>query len=277
MMKHSFLSLLPLMLLVACSRAPKVAESVPTDTPPRILSFAPAATESLFFVGLGPYVVGRSPFCDTPEDARTLPVVGDMRSFDEAAIVSTKATHAIVSSDSNSVVPFLESLGVQVIRSTSLTDTDVIDFLRVLGETFPAYTNGVYDAWLAEYRSLDVRAPAGLRAALILDTPEGPRQDCMAAGCRSYYDALLSQVGLENLYADFNGFASVSPEALLAKHPDVLFVVGFDRDADAIASDWGAWMGTATRVVPLCESWAFRPGPRMTELKKAMLQAAARY
>src|SRR5262245_10295029 len=42
----------------------------------RIIGLAPNVTEMLFFLGLGPRVVGRSNFCDYPPQAAKLPSVG---------------------------------------------------------------------------------------------------------------------------------------------------------------------------------------------------------
>jgi len=45
------------------------------DHPARVVSLAPSVTDTLFFLGLGERVVGRSAFCWRPSDAEALPVV----------------------------------------------------------------------------------------------------------------------------------------------------------------------------------------------------------
>jgi len=45
------------------------------DRPSRVVSLAPSVTDTLFFLGLGDRVLGRSAFCWRPEEAETLPVV----------------------------------------------------------------------------------------------------------------------------------------------------------------------------------------------------------
>lgn len=256
------------LLLAAC------AALSPAQDAPRIVSFAPAATECIAFVGLRPHLLGRSTFCDEPADVAFLPAVGDLYAFDEGRLAAIAPTHAVVSTADHAAIPYLEALGTTVLVARTSSDADVIGFLRSLGDLFPAYTNGVFDSWLAEYRAVDGTCAAPVRAALILDTEEGPRRECMVAGRDSFYDALLSQVGIRNAFADRAGFTPLAPEALLKARPDILFVIGFTRAKDAIAADWGAWMGGSTRVVALTESWAYRPGPRMIQLKKAFLQAA---
>lgn len=243
----------------------------PTRAPstPRIVSFAPASTECLFFLGLGPFVVGRSPFCDTPPEAASLPIVGDYQSFDESALASLRPTHAIVSSPHQPVVPYLQSLGISLLYAQTSTDTDILSFLTTLGSTFSAHTNGILPRWMADMRALEAPQPSGIRAALLLDSPDGPRRECMLAGKGSYYDALMTKAGLTNPFSSHTGFVSLAPEELLKANLDRLYVVSFDRTPAAIQQDWGAWMGPHTRILPLTESWAYRPGPRMTLLLKS--------
>ena len=252
----------------------EAGSSPSADTPPRIVSLAPAATECLFHLGLGPYVVGRSPYCDTPPEAKSLPVVGDLLTFDESAMARLAPTHAIVSTPDHPAIPFLSAMGATSIVVRTRTDAEVIGFMRSLGELFPTRTNGVFDAWLNEIRAVDGRCAGTVRVALILDTDAGPRMECMVAGHDSYYDDLLRQVGLVNIYAEREGFTPLSPEVLLRDAPDILFVVCFARDPAVVADEWGGWMGGGVRTVVLSEPWAYRPGVQMARLKRAFLDAA---
>lgn len=43
----------------------------------RIASFLPAATEMVFQLGLGEFLVGRTHECDSPEEAKSVPVLVD--------------------------------------------------------------------------------------------------------------------------------------------------------------------------------------------------------
>jgi len=60
-------------LAFACqSRAPAPADA----GPPRIVSLAPAVTETLFAIGAGGLVVGISDYCNYPPEALGLPRLG---------------------------------------------------------------------------------------------------------------------------------------------------------------------------------------------------------
>lgn len=60
--------------------------SEPTDAR-RVVSLAPALTETLFAIGAGDRVVGRSRFCDFPPEAEGLPIVGALADADLEAIL----------------------------------------------------------------------------------------------------------------------------------------------------------------------------------------------
>ena len=57
------------------SEVPATQGEVP-DSPARIVSFSPAATETLFLLGLGDRVAGVSAFCARPAEARKKRRVG---------------------------------------------------------------------------------------------------------------------------------------------------------------------------------------------------------
>src|SRR5580704_19111966 len=70
--------------LAACSRG-RASPAAPYAAH-RIVSVSPATTESLFAIGAGDRVVGRSRYCDWPPEATRLPVVGGLEVDLEAVL-----------------------------------------------------------------------------------------------------------------------------------------------------------------------------------------------
>jgi iron complex transport system substrate-binding protein len=54
----------------------------------RIVSLAPAITETLFHIGCGNNVVGRTEYCDWPEEATSVPIIGGFISVDVQSILN---------------------------------------------------------------------------------------------------------------------------------------------------------------------------------------------
>ncbi len=86
------------------------------DRPERVVSLAPSVTDTLFFLGLGGRVVGRSAFCWRPPEAEALPVV---------------ASYTKVRWD------LLESLAPELVFTTTGVQRDLTDALRSRG--FPVW------------------------------------------------------------------------------------------------------------------------------------------
>ena len=88
-----------------------VIDNEPAGDGPRIVSFLPSGTETLFALGLGDCVVGRSRFCDFPPEAKALPAVGDLFSADEDALAALRPTHAVLGRADAPQAALLRALG----------------------------------------------------------------------------------------------------------------------------------------------------------------------
>ena len=88
-MRFSRRSLLLAPLAAACREraapAPSPSASAPAGAPRRVVSLAPALTDSLFAIGAGPQVIGISDYCDYPPEATKLPRLGTSLTPDERA------------------------------------------------------------------------------------------------------------------------------------------------------------------------------------------------
>jgi len=135
---------------------PRHAETV-ADDGPRIVSFLPSGTETLFALGLGDCVVGRSRFCDFPPEAAALPVVGDLFAANEDALAALRPTHAVLGRADAPQAALLRALGCEIVEGRAETAADVLAFADTLGELFPGRTNGLAVAgskWREEMEKL---------------------------------------------------------------------------------------------------------------------------
>jgi ABC-type Fe3+-hydroxamate transport system substrate-binding protein len=77
-------------------------EHPPVTVPPRIASWVPSLTESLFALDLGSQVVARTGFCIHPRDGvRRIPKTGGTKDPDIAALRALAPTHLVVNVDEN--------------------------------------------------------------------------------------------------------------------------------------------------------------------------------
>ncbi len=239
--------------------------AAPADDGPRIVSFLPSGTETLFAIGLGDRVVGRSRFCDFPPEAAALPVVGDLFAANEDALAALRPTHAVLGRADAPQAALLRALGCEIVEGRAETAADVLAFADALGELFPGRTNGLAVAgskWREEMEKISHAASAenAERALVVVSHAPGRFGAAFAAGEGTYLDEILRAAGFSNALAGVRGYPSLDPDRIAALGPDVLVDVhpdGDPPDRDA----WGYLAGV--RVETLRDTAALRPGPRL--------------
>ena len=240
----------------------------PAGDGPRIVSFLPSGTETLFALGLGDCVVGRSRFCDFPPEAKALPAVGDLFSADEDALAALRPTHAVLGRADAPQAALLRALGCEIVEGRAETAADVLAFADTLGAMFPERTNGLANAgtrWREEMERISRAESAESAESVLVVVSHAPGRwgAAFAAGEGSFYDELLRAAGLSNALAGVKGYPSLDPDRIAALAPDLLVDIHPDGDAP----DEDAWGHLAkTRVEVLRDTAALRPGPRLPEV-----------
>lgn len=108
---------------------------VPT-VPRRIISLAPNITETLFALGLEREIVGVTEYCDSFEEARSKPKVGNFISLSIERIVALKPDLILCTADGNKreSVEKLERLGLKVYAVNPSTLEEVFKMIGCLGK-----------------------------------------------------------------------------------------------------------------------------------------------
>jgi iron complex transport system substrate-binding protein len=253
-------------LLVGCGPRPAPPPETPFSI--RIVSFLPSATETLFALGLGPCVVGRSCFCDYPPEAEDLPVVGDLFTANEATLAALRPTHAVLGRADAPQAPLLRALGCEIIEGRAETSADVLAFADTLGRLFPDRTNGLASAgtpWRTAMEELSCAEPAANapRVLVVVSHAPGRYASAFAAGEGTFHDELLRAAGLSNALAGTHGYPSLDPDRIAALAPD--FLIDIHPDGDAPDEDAWTYL-PSTRIEFLPSTAALRPGPRLPEV-----------
>ncbi len=242
-------------------------EATPAEDGPRIVSFLPSGTETLFALGLGDCVVGRSRFCDYPAEAEALPVVGDLFAANEDALAELRPTHAVLGRADAPQAALLRALGCKIVEGRAETAADVLAFADTLGALFPDRTNGLANAgtrWREEMEKLSHAefAESEERVLVVVSHAPGRFGAAFAAGEGTYFDELLRAAGFSNALAGVSGYPSLEPDRIAALAPDVLIDV--HPDGDTPEEDAWGYLPDA-RIEILRDTAALRPGPRLPE------------
>jgi iron complex transport system substrate-binding protein len=249
----------------ACRRGP----AAPSGT--RIVSLAPAVTETLFAIGAGSSVVAISDYCDSPPEALSLPRVGTSITPNYEAIARLGPSLIVSESNVSSRRRELEAVAPTRLLPW-LRLEEIASSIRELGKLSgkPNEAATLADKLLSR---LSLPEPsAGPRVLLVLGGESADATDIWFVRRNSLHGAALRAAGGRNAVAeDVAGPPQLSHERLLALDPDVIVVLrrpspsgaagpsGFERFPTLKAVKDG-------HVSVLLASEAFANGPRILNL-----------
>ena len=281
-----------LIVVVGCAPAPRVggagrgaitliddagsATTLPRP-PARIVSLVPAATELVFALGAGDRLVGRTKWCDYPAQAARVPSVGDGLLPNVEAIAATRPDLVLgYRSSSNAAAGArLRALDIAVVELAIDRFEDFERDARLVGRAFgmAAVGDSVAVAVRADLERATVITGA-TPAVLIVAWADPP----MTIGGGSYLDEILRRAGARNVFGDSDRPSFVvSLEAIVARNPDRVLVVG-DNDPDfASRAEWQVVPAIrARRFVRVSGSMFNRPSPRIGDAVRALAAVLGR-
>ncbi|MGE4583224.1 MAG: ABC transporter substrate-binding protein [Sphaerochaeta sp.] len=134
---HQFLLLAMLLsLLFSPLKAQAIQEKPHTDHGMRIVSLSPNVTETLFALGAGSSVVGRSDYCNYPNQVLALPSVGTLYNPSLETLLSLNPTLVISSAFvDDQFLASIQKAGIAVLQlNTQQTFQGTYDLIRDIGE-----------------------------------------------------------------------------------------------------------------------------------------------
>ena len=170
--------------------------------PRRVVSLVPSDTDSLFALGVGDRVVGRTRYCVEPAaGVDDLPICGGTKDIDVAAVRALAPDLVLANQEENSRAPLeeLARAGVRVLVSFPRRVADGIAHLARLARIFERGDDpGVRSLMRDGYRLLEEAPPAaGLRAFVPIWM-----DPLMTFSAGAFGDDVLRCCGVENAFAD---------------------------------------------------------------------------
>ena len=251
----------------------------------RIVSLSPAATENLFAVGAGRFVVGVTAADDYPLEVKKLPKAGDFGSPRYEVLVSLKPDLVVAESgtlSADTVRRIAERAGIPVFAQVSARYVDVEKHLRQL-ETLTNLPRGA-DKSVAALRAAETKVrklAAGRKPVSVFF--EVSRSPLYAAGDTSFIGDLIRIAGGTNaVRAGNTPYPMVSRESLVVADPDV-YITAFGgaapeiRAAPPLPAPLNILRASRTgHVFTLPVDLLFRPTPRLAVGLALLAQALRR-
>lgn len=200
------------------------------ETPQRIVSAGGAVTEWIVALGAEKELVGVDTTSVYPESIRKLPKVGYQRQLSAEGVASLNPTLVVGTPEMgpNTVIKQLNGLGIHVETLSNHPDFKAVaDNLTTLGKLLNKEKQAIqlYQSYHARFDHIQQAIEKAQnqtkppKVILVMGLHGG----LLAAGNETTSDWLIKQAGGENV-ALFDGYKSISSEALLALNPDVIII-----------------------------------------------------
>jgi len=230
-------------------------------------------TETVFALGRGAWLVGRSRFCDYPKEALAVPEVGGFADPSLEKILALRPT--LVCGERGPAGPdlpaALEREHIATYFPALVGIADIEAMIEELGAKLDArdrgkaIADGVRDELTAIHTRVGGAAP--VRVVFLFDW-----KPLVAAGPKSFPDEVLTLAGGENVVTSGGQYPRLGPEGLLALDPEVVV----DGSAGAYAEPPDVLLrqtpglealraAKSGRLYRLASTAALRPGPRIAQ------------
>jgi iron complex transport system substrate-binding protein len=206
--------------------------------PEKVVSMAPNITETIYQLGIESKLVGRTDYCDYPEEALSIGSVGTMRSPDIEKIISLEPDVVIASTHfSEEANKQLTDLGVKVVVLYEEYEIDgVYPIIETMGTIF-----NVNEAATMAVNDMKTSISETKTRIEGLDNPDvyyvvgyGEYGDYTAGG-DTFVGQMITMAGGTNIAQEVSGW-SYSLESLVEADPDII-IISEDMKADFEASE----------------------------------------
>ncbi len=237
----------------------------------RVVSLAPSVTENIFAVGAGDRLVGVTTFCNYPDEAKSIPKIGDTMNPNMESIVALKPEVVFVSTASQ-VETFMKTLdsngiAVYVTNPNSLSEifTNLEQFMNLFGTTEQA------DASL---RALKTRVESvGHTISYSRISQPDPRvfvqisrEPLFTIGKDSFLTQVIADAGGNSVTREVTtAYPKLSKETALALDPEVIILSDSEDNREPNEVFRNSPAVKRGRVYKVNADLLSRPGPRLVD------------
>ncbi len=266
--------MLTLMILVAAVLPGCDARTSATRAsigPQRIVSLAPAITETLFAVGAGAEVVGVSQYCDYPPEVAKLPKIGTFLTPNIEAIAGLRPTIVIGLQTSSDLreIRALNAMGYQTLMVDDNSIAGIEAGIVIIGNAIgrAAAARALIDRIHLRIAAIQerLRAVRDRRVLMVVG-----HQPMVAVGTGTYLDELLTMARATNIAAgSAQTWPRLSLEYIIAMRPEVILDGQMGTDPDLPSAFWAKYPTIPAvrdhRVTGYPEDPTLHPGPRIVQ------------
>lgn len=247
--------------------------------PERIISMAPAITETMFALDAQDRLVGVTDYCDYPEDAKDITSIGSFTSPNLEIVVGLEPDLVISTREDTEVIEYLENYEIPIVVLFADDLEDAIERIEDVGDLadIEEIAEDLCSVMITEMNWVSSKVSTltenqKLRCYFeVWSTPK-------VAGKYSFLHDMMTKAGGINIFGDIrDDWASVSHESVISENPEVIFVTAMGRsnyevdisdrpgyqNIDAVKND---------RIYECDDNKFTRAGPRIIDALEDMAQ-----
>ena len=193
----------------------------------RIVALTAADCEILCALGCEDALVGRGEYCDYPASVLEKPSVqsGYNTNIEEIIALQPQVVLMGTMAQTTEQVEALAQAGIQVVVSDAQNIEGVYTAIRLIGAIMgkDAEAEAMVADMQAAFDSIKARSEATGKTVYFEVSPL--QWGLWTAGKNTFMDELAAMCGLENAFADVEGWAEISEEQVLARDPDYIVTI----------------------------------------------------
>ena len=246
----------------------------------RVVALTAADCEILFALGAGGTLVGRGAYCDYPAEVLEIPSVESGYETNLEQIIALEPQLVLMSTMAQTVeqVEMLEAAGITVAVSASDSIADVYQSIALIGAVTgkDAEAEALISDMETAFEALRETPLAGSVYFEVSPLEYG----LWTAGQGTFLQEIADILGLENIFADLEGWAQISEEQVLSRNPDTIVTMSADYGTEPspteeilLRTGWETVTAVQNGAVYYVGDALTRPGPRLVEGTQALKDA----
>ena len=208
---------------------------VDTENTLRIITLAPHLTELLFSLGLEKNIIATVEFSDYPEEAKTIPRIGDAFRIDWEKLAQLKPDLILAWQGGNpqSLMNELQRRKYHVVKYSNASLYELPKQIKALGKLLNVPTAGIAQEYSVGLEKL-AETYANRKAINVFYQISA--QPIYSIGNTHTISEMLQMCGARNVFSQHSVLSSpLSPEAVVAAMPDVVLTSNFAFDEVKVA------------------------------------------
>ncbi|HWK24263.1 MAG TPA: helical backbone metal receptor [Ureibacillus sp.] len=248
------------------------------EVPESIISLQPSNTEILFELGVGDQIIGATDYDKYPEEALEIERVSTSMQVNTERVIELQPDVVFAYSTAEEAqIEQLESAGLKVfvIQSASSID-DVYGDIEQIADVLKVEEKSDESIAAIKKQIATVQEKtASINEKKKVYFEISPSPDIWSIGSGTFQQELIEAAGVENLYADQQGWFSVTEEDLITRNPEaIITTVNYGNDPKGEILSRKGWSNiTAIKneeIYVLNADILDRPGPRIGEAIELM-------